>query len=130
MRIEHTGFQVENPPQVAAWYCSNLGFHVARKLEARPFTTFLVAEDGQGMLEIYNNPAAAVPDYGAQNPLMLHLAFDVGAEPIMAARDRLLAAGATIASDLVTTGSGDRLIMLRDPWGLAVQLVQRKEALR
>jgi catechol 2,3-dioxygenase-like lactoylglutathione lyase family enzyme len=130
MRIEHTGYMVEDPPRVAAWYVQHLGFRVARQLPARPFTTFLVDASGQGMVEIYNNPAAQVPDYRSLDPLILHLAFDVANEPILAARDRLLAAGATIASDVVTTASGDRLVMLRDPWGFAVQLVERKEALR
>jgi glyoxylase I family protein len=80
------------------------------------------------MIEVYNNPAAPLPDYHGLDPLVLHLAFDVEHEDILAVRDRLLAAGATIARDVVTTPAGDRLVMLRDPWGLAIQLAQRKEA--
>lgn len=128
MRIEHTGLQVADPPQMAEWYCRHLGFRIARRLETRPFTTFLIETWGDGMIEIYNNPAAPLPDYRALDPLVLHLAFDVEHEDILAVRDRLLAAGATIARDVVTTPTGDRLVMLRDPWGLAIQLVARKEA--
>ncbi len=128
MRIEHAGFQVEDPPAVATWYCQHLGFRIARQMATRPWTTFLMETWGDGMIEIYNNPAAPVPDYRALDPLLLHLAFDVEHEDILAVRDRLLAAGATIARDVVTTGAGDRLVMLRDPWGLAIQLVERKEA--
>jgi glyoxylase I family protein len=123
------GLQVEDPPKFAAWYCQHLGFRVVRQMTTSPFTTFLMETWGDGMIEIYNNPAAPLPDYRALDPLILHLAFDVEHEDILAARERLLAAGATIARDVVTTASGDRLIMLRDPWGLAIQLVARKEAL-
>jgi uncharacterized glyoxalase superfamily protein PhnB len=81
------------------------------------------------MLEIYNNPAAQVPDYAALDPLVIHVAMDVGAEAIEAARDRLLAAGASLYGDLVVTPAGDQLVMLRDPWGMALQLAKRKKAM-
>ena len=129
MRIEHTGFPVGDPLQVAPWYCAHLGFRVARQMKTSPFTTFLVDASGHSMVEMYNNPAVAVPDYRSMNPLLLHVAFAVDDEPIAQVRDRLLAAGATIVTDLTTTAGGDQLVMLRDPWGLAIQLVQRKAAL-
>ena len=129
MKIEHAGIMVEDPRLVAEWYCANLGFRVARGMQASPFTHFLVDASGNAMLEIYNNPAARVPDYAAQDPLVLHLAMDVGDEAIEAARDRLLAAGATLYSDVGVTPAGDQLVMLRDPWGLALQLARRKTAM-
>jgi glyoxylase I family protein len=127
MRIEHIGYMVENPMQVARWYCDNLGFKMTREMHTSPFTHFLTDGSGNVMVEIYNNPSAAVPDYAAMDPLVLHLAFDTGSEAIESARDRLLAAGATIYSNLGVTPAGDQLIMLRDPWGMAVQLAKRKE---
>jgi glyoxylase I family protein len=130
MKIEHVGYMVQEPIRVAEWYCHNLGFRVARGMQVSPFTHFLVDEAGQGVLEIYNNPAASMPDYAAQDPLVFHVAFDTQTESIQAVRDRLLAAGATLYSDLGTTPAGDQLVMLRDPWGLAIQLAQRKTPLR
>jgi glyoxylase I family protein len=126
MKIEHAGFMVQNPIQVAEWYCQNLGFRVARGMQVSPFTHFLADASGNVMLEIYNNPAAQVPDYAAMDPLVFHVAFDIGGEAIDAVRDRLLAAGATLYSDLGVTPAGDQLVMLRDPWGLALQLARRK----
>ncbi len=126
MKIEHVGYMVQDPIQVARWYCDHLGFTVAREMQTTPFTHFLVDGSGRVMVEIYNNPAAQVPDYAAMDPLVLHLAFDTGDEAIEAVRDRLLAAGATLYSDLSVTPAGDQLIMLRDPWGMAVQLAKRK----
>ena len=126
MKIEHVGITVEDPIRVAEWYCRCLGFRVARGMQVSPFTHFLVDAAGAAMLEIYNNPAARVPDYAALDPLILHVAFDIGAEAIETVRDRLLANGATLYSDLAVTPAGDQLVMLRDPWGLAVQLARRK----
>lgn len=129
MKIEHVGYMVEDPIRVAEWYCAHLGFRVARGMQVSPFTHFLVDSAGQSMLEIYNNPAAQVPDYAALDPLVLHVAMDVGEEGIETVRDRLLAAGASLYSDLTLTPAGDQLIMLRDPWGLALQLARRMNAM-
>jgi glyoxylase I family protein len=126
MKIEHIGYMVQDPLQVAAWYCQNLGFRVARGMQTAPFTHFLVDASGNGMLEIYNNPVAQVPDYASMDPLVLHIAFEIGNESMAGARDRLLAAGAALVSDLGVTPAGDQLVMLRDPWGMAVQLAKRK----
>jgi glyoxylase I family protein len=126
MKIEHVGYMVKDPLQVAAWYCQNLGFRVARGTPASPFTHFLLDSAGSSMLEIYNNPAAQVPDYTSMDPLVLHIAFEIGDESIESACDRLLAAGASLYSNLGTTPAGDQLVMLRDPWGMAIQLAKRK----
>jgi glyoxylase I family protein len=125
MKIEHVGFMVQDPIRVMEWYCQNLGFRVARGMQVPPFTHFLVDASGNGMLEIYNNTAARVPDYASMDPLVFHVAFEVGEESIEGLRDRLLAAGATLYSELAVTPANDRLIMLRDPWGLAIQLAKR-----
>jgi glyoxylase I family protein len=127
MKIEHAGYMVQDPIRTAEWYCHNLGFRIARGMQASPFTHFLADASGNVMLEIYNNPAASVPNYAAMDPLVLHIAFDIGSETIESARDRLLAAGCTLYSDLTVTPAGDQLIMLRDPWGLALQLAKRNK---
>ena len=126
MKIEHVGYMVADPLQAADWYCQNLGFRIVRGQNASPFTHFLIDSDGTSLVEIYNNPAASVPDYASMDPLVFHIAFQVADESIEAARDRLLSAGAKLVSDVAVTPAGDRLTMLRDPWGLAIQLAQRK----
>ena len=129
MKMEHVGIQVSDPIQMSEWYCRHLGFRVMRQQEASPFTAFLCDSSGSIMIEIHHHLDVLVPDYAHTDPLVLHLAYDVGAEPIEVVAQRLLAAGATSAKDLVTTPAGDRLWMLRDPWGLALQLVKRAQAM-
>lgn len=123
MKIEHVAFQVHDPAAMAEWYAAHLGFTVTRRVEASPFTQFLADDSGTVMIEIYRQPHIRVPDYREADPLLLHLAL-VTAD-IQADRNRLLAAGATAAGDIQETPVGDRLAMLRDPWGFTLQLVQR-----
>ena len=124
MKIEHAAFQVADPPAVARWYVAHLGLTVKRRQDVPPWGCFL-ADDGDAvMLEFYNNPTVGVPDYGSIDPLVLHLAFK--ADDLAAAHARLLAAGATPVGEITVTESGDTVAMLRDPWGMAVQLVTRR----
>jgi catechol 2,3-dioxygenase-like lactoylglutathione lyase family enzyme len=121
MKLEHVALNVADPVATAAWYCAYLGLSVARHIPVPAQTYFL--HDGAGsIIEIYRNPPDQVPAYAAMDPLILHLAFTTTTASADLAR--LLAAGATLVSD-ATVADGSRLLMLRDPWGLALQLCQR-----
>jgi catechol 2,3-dioxygenase-like lactoylglutathione lyase family enzyme len=123
MKVEHFALQVPDPVAMAEWYVAHLGCTVARKGGEPAHARFLADGTGSVMVEIYRNPQVPVPDYHALDPLLLHLAF---ISPAPAAdRDRLVKAGAKVADDLVTSPAGDQLVMLRDPWGIALQLVKR-----
>src|SRR5438105_3010907 len=125
--VEHVAWQVQDPNTVAKWYVEHLGFRVLRKIEGSPFTHFLADAGGRVVVEIYNNPLAPIPDYPALHPLHLHLAFM--SSDLEKDRDRLLKAGATVAEEMITTPAGDKLIMLRDPWGFPIQLCKRVKPL-
>jgi len=122
MKIEHVAFNVADPVAVAAWYCEHLGLTVARHIPSPTQTHFLADEAGESVLEIYCNPPDQVPDYAAMNPLLFHLAF-VSDDPD-ADRARLVEAGASFVEEL-RQADGSHLVMLRDPWGLAIQLCKR-----
>ncbi len=123
MKIEHVAYMVEDPQTVAAWYVENLGFTIKRAGDAPIFAHFLADDTGAVMVEIYNNSKCTVPEYNTQDPLLLHLALI--SDDIDADVARLTKAGAQIADEPMTTPAGDRLCMLRDPWGFALQLVNR-----
>ena len=125
MKIEHAAYQVEDPAAVARWYVEHLGLTVKRAQSERPFGQFLAGDGDAVMLEFYNNPKVAVPDYRAIDPLILHIAF--WTDNVEATRARLLAAGASAEGDALVTPVGDHVAMLRDPWGFAIQFVHRAE---
>lgn len=122
MKIEHFALNVAEPLAMVDWYCKNLGMTVKRRQDKAPHTHFLADSRGAVMIEIYNNPPDAVPDYARMNPLLLHLAF-VSADPAED-KNRLIQAGASLA-DEIHLNDGSYLVMLRDPWGLAIQLCNR-----
>lgn len=126
MKIEHTAFNVEEPVLMARWYVQHLGLTVKRRTTDAPYAHFLADDGGTVMIEIYGNKDAHLPDYRSMNPAELHLAFvsrDVAADVL-----RLRSAGATVVAD-VHQLNDDTFAMLRDPWGLPVQLVQRATAM-
>jgi glyoxylase I family protein len=61
------------------------------------------------------------------DPSLLHVAFST--DDVPGTRARLIAAGATPVGDAVITPGGDEFAMLRDPWGLALQLARRARPL-
>ena len=127
MNIEHVGYQVADAVATSKWYCEHLGFTVKRSSDGLSNTHFLADGSGQVMIEIYNNPTLDVPDYASMNPLLFHLAFSC--EDIEEREAALLAAGATVAEPLKVTSAGDKLLMLRDPWGMAIQLCKREKSM-
>ena len=114
MKLEHVGYNVAEPQKLMDWWCANLGFK-----QVHP--AFIVDSTGQMAIEFYNNPAAPVPDWANMSPLAMHIAFlsdDVDADA-----KRLVAAGATLLETVHKEGFD--MVMLRDPFGMAIQFVKR-----
>lgn len=127
MQLEHIAFNVTDPVTVARWYVEHLGLSLIRDYGPPLHAHFLASGPGQPMIEFFHNPADAVPDYVALSPVRHHIAFVV--DDIAGEHQRLLAAGCAAIDQPAMTAAGDTLVFLRDPWGLALQLVQRKASL-
>jgi catechol 2,3-dioxygenase-like lactoylglutathione lyase family enzyme len=124
MKFEHFALNVSEPLKMSSWYEIHLGLTVVKKMEEAPFMTFLADDSGTIMLEIYCNPNGPVFDFPNQHPLSVHLAF-VSENPT-ADKERLISAGASLFSDDILP-DGSHLVMLRDPWGLAIQFCKRSD---
>lgn len=122
LNVEHFACNVSDPAGMAAWYVEHLGMRIVRKISSAPHIHFLADANERVVMEIYSHSADAVPDYQAMHPMRFHLAF-AAPDPDVA-RAALVGAGATFV-DEVTHPDGSRLLMLRDPWGLPLQLVKR-----
>jgi catechol 2,3-dioxygenase-like lactoylglutathione lyase family enzyme len=124
MKIEHFAFNVADPNAMGRWYVEHLGFAVKRRLVDEPYTHFLADDSGTVMLEIYRQDAP-VPDYASTHVMSLHLALV--SQDVAADVKRLLAAGACLDGEIMSFPNGDCYAMLRDPWGITLQLVSRAE---
>ena len=122
MIFEHFALNVTDAPAATAWYVQNIGLKVVKQQQESPFTAFLADATGRVFLEVYSNPAAPVTKFSEQHPLVFHWAL-VSEDPSLDSA-RLIAAGARVESDGVLA-DGSRLIMMRDPFGIPLQLCCR-----
>jgi glyoxylase I family protein len=124
MRIEHVALQVADPAEMGEWYETHLKFTCKRGADEPVPVRFIADQTGKIMLEIYNNSRMKTPDYRNLDPLLFHIAF-VCEEDVSDTVDRLVEAGATLYSEPEITPAGDVVAMLRDPWGVPIQLCRR-----
>jgi len=127
MIFEHFAINVKDPVAVANWYVEHLEMKIVRQGEAPAHMHFLADSTGRVVIELYNNPPELIPDYAAQDPQVLHMAFAV--ENMQATVARLEQAGGHLVGGPGKTPAGDTLAMMRDPWGFSIQLVQRVESM-
>ena len=127
MKLEHVAINVPDPLAFARWYVDHLKLTVVRRSMEPPYGHFLADNSGKVMLEIYGNTQAPSLDFPSVAPPALHFAFV--SSDLAADVKRLVAAGAEHVSGPATDAGGDELAMLRDPWGLCVQLVKRQQAM-
>lgn len=124
MIFEHFALNVRDPVAHAHWYADHLGFRIARWRADPPFTHFLADETGRVVVELYSNPRATIPEYPTMHPLCFHIAV-VARDAAVEAR-RLELAGARLFLE-EPQPDGSLLVMMRDPWGVPLQLCQRRE---
>lgn len=122
LAFEHLALNVGDPVAVANWYVTHLGMEVVRRGDPPVHMHFLADAGRRALIELYCNPSAPTDAYAAMEPAQLHLAFS-SADPDADAA-RLQAAGATRVGE-VRYDDGSYLVMLRDPWGLPIQLARR-----
>jgi predicted enzyme related to lactoylglutathione lyase len=108
---------------MAKWYTDNLGMKIMRSGPPPISATFLADSGMHMMIELFHNSEYPLFESFKTHHMAIHLAFltpDIGKTQL-----NLLKAGASIADSLRKTASGDQVLVLRDPWGLAIQFVQR-----
>jgi len=126
MKFEHFALNVPDVLASAKWYVEHLGMKILRSQDVPPHMTFLADETGRPIIEFYTNTTVAIPDHRSSHPLSFHVAFV--AEQAVKTKARLEAAGATVFKE-DTLPDGTVLVMMRDPWGVPLQLVQRAKPL-
>lgn len=124
MKIEHFALNVEDPNAAGRWYVEHLGFTVKRRLVEEPYTHFLADDSGSVMIEIYRQDAPTL-DFRSTHVLSLHLA--IVSHDVQSDVDRLVKAGGTLDGEILNFPNGDCFAMVRDPWGVTLQIVSRKE---
>lgn len=126
MTFEHFALNVSKPVEMGQWYIDNCEMKLVKSMDEYPYTRFLADKSGQVVLEIYSNTSAKIHDFSKQHPLEFHFALTVS-NPIEI-KDKLVNAGAKVEEE-IKLDDGSHLIMLRDPFGVPLQLVKRGKPL-
>ena len=124
MVFEHFALNVTDIEGVVNWYCTHLELTIASQQKQSPFMTFLKDSSGRVIIEFYSREDALIQDFKERHPLTFHVAFV--SENAQQDKERLTKAGASFFEE-VFKEDGSHLVMLRDPWGLPLQLCQRSQ---
>tara|TARA_R110002167_G_scaffold17652_2_gene67209 strand:- start:5023 stop:5403 length:381 start_codon:yes stop_codon:yes gene_type:complete len=122
MTFEHFALNVVDINGVVNWYCTHLGLTIANQQKVSPFMTFLADSTDRVVIEFYKREDELAEDFSNRHPLTFHVAFV--SENAEEDRQRLLKAGASFFEEIFKE-DGSHLVMLRDPWGMPLQLCQR-----
>jgi len=121
-KLEHLAINVSKPAKVAEWWCRHLGMEVVRSGPPPIDCRFIRDLSGTMCIELYHNPTDRPgPDYAAKPPLEFHIGVECD-DPETDAK-RLVAAGAQLVE--IEHVQGMTLAMMRDPWGICLQLCKR-----
>ncbi|NJB85092.1 catechol 2,3-dioxygenase-like lactoylglutathione lyase family enzyme [Lewinella marina] len=123
MVFEHLALNVPDPVAVARWYVSHLDARVLSQGDGPVHTTFLADSTGRVFLEVYYNPLGEIDDFAERHPLTFHFALQTS--DAAGLRDSLTLAGAEVVEEICPE-PGTHLVMLRDPFGIPLQLCQRR----
>ena len=122
MIFEHVALNVKNIQEIKDWYVSNVGLKVVSAQTEAPFMTFFEDSSGRVILELYHRPDEEITNFKSKHPLTFHMEFvSKNAEKD---KIRLLDKGASLVEE-IKKADGSHLVMLRDPWGMPLQLCQR-----
>ncbi|MEZ4970841.1 MAG: VOC family protein [Flavobacteriaceae bacterium] len=124
MVFEHIALNVTNIKDIKDWYVANLGLKVVSEQTKAPFMTFFADTSGRVILELYHRPEEEITDFKTIHPLTFHLAFV--SQNAVTDKLRLLDKGASFVEE-ITKEDGSHLVMLRDPWGMPLQLCHRAQ---
>lgn len=122
MIFEHFALNIHNVQERTLWYVNTIGLEIKSEQKEPPYMTFLADSTGRVIMELYHRPDEVISDFKNQHPLTFHMAFV--SENAEKDKDRLLEQGATFVEE-VRKEDGSLLVMLRDPWGISLQLCQR-----
>lgn len=126
MIFEHFALNVPQPLEMVKWYTEHLKLKVVFKQEVSPFMTFLADESGRVVIELYRNDISPILDFKNMHHLEFHVAF-ISKDAKMDS-DYLISKGASLVEEIIPSAK-THLVMLRDPWGVPLQICQREHLL-
>jgi predicted enzyme related to lactoylglutathione lyase len=128
MKIEHIGILVSAPVTIGNWYNKHFNFEIIRQLGTdEDGVTFLKDNETNTVLEFAKLKEVLVFDLNELNPLQIHIAIECD-DPIKLSQ-KLSKYGAKIIGESTRAEGKNERILIKDPWGVTIQLINRKNKL-
>jgi glyoxylase I family protein len=127
MKIEHIGLCIEHPISVAEWWVAHLGFRWIRKLGTDEGGAAFITDQQGTVIEFGKLEEVPSLDVSRLESIQLHFALDC-ADTVQEAQ-RLVKAGATLVGESPRNAYKNEKVIIRDPWGNCIQLINRQEKL-
>jgi hypothetical protein len=125
MKVEHIGLIVKYPIDMGKWYVENLGFKMLRCIgDNQHGASFIQDPEGNTVIEFGSLPESKPLDFHAFDPVQIHLAIECE-NPIQEA-ERLAKVGGNYLGECSGNEYPGEKVFVRDPWGLSIQLLNRK----
>lgn len=119
--FEHLALNVRDQKAVEDWYIANMGFAILGSNSGG--AGFLADASGRPVFELFSRTDIPYFDAEATPSLSIHIAYECS--DIEGTTRKLLHAGATEDIPFAVSPEGDELVMLRDPFGITIQLINR-----
>jgi catechol 2,3-dioxygenase-like lactoylglutathione lyase family enzyme len=128
MTIEHIGICVPAPISMGNWYRDHLGFKILHSGgDDAEGVSFIIDSAGKTVLELGKLAEGPPLDPRSLLPLQLHIAIEC--QDPAAEAQRLVAAGAELIGESPHNAYPGEKILVRDPWGFVIQLLNRQAKL-
>jgi catechol 2,3-dioxygenase-like lactoylglutathione lyase family enzyme len=122
MKIEHIGIMVPKPISAGNWYNKHLGLAVIRQLGSdEEGVTFLRDNETDTVIELAKLSEIPDFDFNELDPLHLHIAIEC--DDPAGLSSELEKAGASIIGESARAEAANERILVKDPWGITIQLI-------
>jgi glyoxylase I family protein len=127
MKLEHVGLCIEHPISIAEWWVANLGFEFIRKMGSDDDGVAFITDHQGTVIEFAKLEEVPCLDLKKLEFIQLHFAIECQNTALEA--ERLVKQGAELIGESPRNAYPNERLILRDPWGTCIQLVNRKDKL-
>lgn len=128
MKLEHIGLCIEYPISMAEWWVANLGFEFLKKAGTDDEGVAFITDKQGTVIEFAKLEEVPCLDLNGLEFIQLHFAIEC--TNTVREAERLVSKGAVLIGESPRNAYPGEKLIIRDPWGTCIQLINRKEKLQ
>jgi hypothetical protein len=128
MKLEHIGLCIDHPISMAEWWVANLGFEFIRKMGTDEEGAAFITDHQGTVIEFAKLEEVPCLDLHGLEFIQLHFAIECG--DTVREAERLVQNGAVLVGESPRNAYQNEKLIVRDPWGTYIQLINRKDKLQ